>query len=90
MALASDISSEKNRTTVMAFIGIGIGFSFFLSFLIGPIIAHAYQLSGVFFAAAIFSLVSIFLIIYFPDVKNVKTSDNFQILEIKKVKKKNY
>ena len=85
MALASDISSEKNRTTVMAFIGIGIGFSFFLSFLIGPIIAHAYQLSGVFFAAAIFSLVSIFLIIYFPDVKNVKTSDNFQILEIKKL-----
>ena len=46
---------------------------------IGPIIAHAYQLSGVFFAAAIFSLASIFLIIYFPDVKNVKTSDNFQI-----------
>ena len=85
MALASDISSEKNRTTVMAFIGIGIGFSFFLSFLIGPIIAHAYQLSGVFFAAAIFSLVSIFLNIYFPDVKNVKTSDNFQILEIKKL-----
>lgn len=85
MALASDISSEKNRTTVMAFIGIGIGFSFFLSFLIGPIIAHAYQLSGVFFAAAIFSLASIFLIIYFPDVKNVKTSDNFQILEIKKL-----
>ena len=40
MALISDVSSEKNRTMIMAFIGIGIGFSFFISFLIGPIIGQ--------------------------------------------------
>ncbi len=85
MALASDISSEKNRTTVMTLVGVGIGFSFFLSFLIGPIIAHIYNLSGVFFAAAIFSFFSILLIIYFPDIKNVKTSENFQFSEVKKL-----
>ena len=85
MALASDISSERNRTTVMALVGIGIGFSFFLSFLIGPIIAHVYDLSGVFFAAAIFSFFSIILIIYFPDTKNIKPSEKFQFSEVKKL-----
>ena len=83
LALISDVSSEKNRTTIMAIIGIGIGFSFFLSFLIGPIIGHAFELSGIFFAAAIFSLISIILIIYFPDTKNVKPSSTFKLLEVK-------
>ncbi len=44
MALASDISSEKNRTTVMALVGVGFGFCFFVYFLVGPIIGHLYNL----------------------------------------------
>ena len=83
MALISDVSSEKNRTIIMAFIGVGIGFSFFISFLLGPIIGHAFNLSGVFFAAAIFSLISIVLILFFPDTNNAQSSRTFKLSEIK-------
>ena len=85
MALISDVSSEKNRTMIMAFIGIGIGFSFFISFLLGPIIGHAFQLSGVFLAAAIFTLLSVILILFFPDVNETKLSTRFEFTEIKKL-----
>ena len=83
MALISDVSSEKNRTMIMAFIGIGIGFSFFISFLIGPIIGHAFQLSGVFLAAAIFSFISVILIMFFPDKDDAQLSQRFQFTQIK-------
>tara|TARA_B100000949_G_scaffold235031_1_gene256150 strand:+ start:1386 stop:2552 length:1167 start_codon:yes stop_codon:yes gene_type:complete len=83
MALISDVSSEKNRTTIMAFIGVGIGFSFFISFLLGPIIGHAFNLSGVFIAGAIFSLISIVLILFFPDTNNIQSSRTFKLSEIK-------
>lgn len=48
MALAADVSRENQRAKVMAIIGIAIGFSFYLSLLLGPLIANAYGLTGIF------------------------------------------
>lgn len=48
MALAGDVSRERERPKVMAIIGIAIGFSFYLALLIGPLIAEHFGLSGIF------------------------------------------
>lgn len=53
MALAADVSRENQRAKVMAIIGIAIGFSFYLSLLLGPVIANAYGLSGIFTITAV-------------------------------------
>ncbi|XOV79606.1 MAG: MFS transporter [Aestuariibacter sp.] len=49
MALAADISREQQRSKVMAVIGIAIGFSFYLSLILGPIVSGDFGLSGIFY-----------------------------------------
>ncbi|MBS09945.1 MAG: MFS transporter, partial [Alteromonas sp.] len=44
MALATDVSRESQRAKVLAIIGIAIGFSFYLSVILGPLIANSYGL----------------------------------------------
>lgn len=56
MALAADISRESQRSKVMAIIGIAIGFSFYLSLILGPIIASNAGLEGIFIVTAILAL----------------------------------
>lgn len=48
LALAADLTREQLRSKMMALIGISIGLSFALAFVLGPIVAHALGLSGVF------------------------------------------
>ena len=53
MALVSDLTSEENRTKAMAAIGASIGLSFMLAMIIGPLIASAMGLAGVFWVTAL-------------------------------------
>ena len=53
MALVSDLTSEENRTKAMATIGVSIGMSFMLAMIIGPLIATALGLPGVFWVTAL-------------------------------------
>ena len=53
MALVSDLTSEENRTKAMATIGASIGMSFMLAMIIGPLIATALGLPGVFWVTAL-------------------------------------
>ena len=53
MALVSDLTSEENRTKAMAAIGARIGMSFMLAMIIGPLIATALGLPGVFWVTAL-------------------------------------
>ena len=53
MALVSDLTSEENRTKAMATIGASIGLSFMLAMIIGPLIASAMGLAGVFWVTAL-------------------------------------
>jgi len=64
MALAADLTRESIRTRVMAAIGISIGVSFAVAFVIGPLIAAAAGLGGVFSFAALLGLVAIALVIW--------------------------
>lgn len=64
MALAADISRENQRSKVMAIIGIAIGFSFYLSLILGPIIASSQGLRGIFLITALLAVLCIPLVLF--------------------------
>lgn len=53
MALLSDLVREENRTKAMATVGMSIGISFAVAFVIGPMLAASLGLSGLFLATAV-------------------------------------
>lgn len=52
LALAADLSREEQRPKVMATIGMFIGLSFTLAMILGPVVAQAFGLSGLFWFTA--------------------------------------
>lgn len=56
LALAADLSREEQRPKVMATIGMFIGLSFTVAMIIGPIVAQAFGLSGLFWFIAILTV----------------------------------
>ena len=62
MALAADVSREDQRAKVMAIIGVAIGFSFYMSLLLGPAIAGLHGLAGVFGVTAVLAVACIPLV----------------------------
>ena len=65
MALLADLTQEVNRTKAMATIGASIGVSFGVAMTIGPVIAHHYGISGIFWLIAILALMAIVVILFF-------------------------
>ncbi|AWL10776.1 Inner membrane transport protein YajR [Saliniradius amylolyticus] len=72
MALAGDISRDSERPKVMAIIGVAIGFSFYLSLLLGPMIGAGFGLTGLFLITALLALLCIPLVWWVvPDSVNL-------------------
>lgn len=61
LALLGDVSSEKNRTRVMAVVGVTIGASFVFALVAGPWIAGKVGLSGLFYVTTGLALVAWFV-----------------------------
>jgi len=53
MALVADLTSTQQRTKAMALVGVSIGLSFAVALVLGPVIAAAGGLSGVFAFTAV-------------------------------------
>jgi predicted MFS family arabinose efflux permease len=62
IALLADLTRENQRTKAMAIIGMTIGMSFSLAMLLGPILNPWLQVNGMFWLAAGFSIVAIFIL----------------------------
>ncbi len=62
LALAADLSREEQRPKVMATIGMFIGLSFTLAMILGPIVADAFGLSGLFWFTALLTIIAMLLI----------------------------
>lgn len=75
MALCADLSSEQNRSKMMAVVGASIGASFILALIAGPIAYEALELNGLFILTSTLACVAI-LVLFFvtPDVKQAAPS----------------
>lgn len=62
LALIADLTREEQRTKAMAVAGMTIGFSFMLSIMLGPLLASWIQVNGIFWLAALFSLIALWLL----------------------------
>lgn len=62
MALAADLTRDRQRTKSMAFIGISVGVAFMIALVAGPAIAAQAGLGGVFWATAGLALVAVALL----------------------------
>ncbi len=63
MALAADLTREEQRTKAMALIGVSIGMSFAVAFVLGPLVAGRWGLSSVFFLTAVLAVVGIAIVL---------------------------
>ncbi|MBQ4812145.1 MFS transporter [Pseudoalteromonas luteoviolacea] len=64
LALASDLSRDEQRPKVMAVIGMCIGLSFAVAMLLGPMVAAAFGISGVFWLTAMLALLGIAIVMF--------------------------
>lgn len=62
MALIADLTRETQRTKAMAMAGMTIGFSFMLSIMLGPLTASWIQINGIFWLAALFGFIGLWLL----------------------------
>lgn len=62
IALMADLTRETQRTKAMAIIGMTIGMSFSLAMLLGPLLSPWLQVNGIFWLAAGFSVLAIFIL----------------------------
>ena len=62
LALAADLSREEQRPKVMATIGMFIGLSFTVAMVIGPIVAEAFGLNGLFWFTAVLTIFAMLMI----------------------------
>lgn len=62
LALAADLTREEQRPKVMATIGMFIGLSFTFAMILGPIVADAFGLSGLFWFTGFLTILAMLLI----------------------------
>lgn len=62
IALLSDLTSEQARTKAMAVIGMSIGTSFMLAFMLGPILNSFLEISNIFYLIALLVIPILFIL----------------------------
>ena len=83
-ALLSDVTRDSVRTKSMAIFGVGIGASFLLSLMLGPIISSHFGVRSLFIIAVFMSTLSIFILVAMPNVKRLNYHPPLDIGELVK------
>ena len=68
MALLADVTREEQRSKAMAIIGMSIGVSFMLAFVLGPLLTSQMGLSGLFWLSSFAGIAAISLLLMVPKV----------------------
>lgn len=80
-ALIADVTREEVRTRSMAFFGIGIGLSFMVALILGPIIAAQFGVPALFWFAAALAVLAGLLLKGLPaDIERPKRPQNWNIV----------
>jgi MFS family permease len=62
IALLSDLTAERQRTFAMAILGMSIGLSFTIAFIVSPILASYAGLSGIFYFTVFLAILALILV----------------------------
>lgn len=65
-ALIADATREQVRTRSMAVYGVGVGASFLIALILGPLVAARFGVPAVFWLAAMFAVVAVVLMVLLP------------------------
>jgi MFS family permease len=79
-ALITDVTREEVRTRSMAIFGIGIGVSFMLAMIVGPLVAAKFGVQSLFWAAAVLAVVAGLLLQLVPDTPRVKREQGWNLV----------
>ena len=79
-ALITDATREDVRTQSMAVYGIGIGLSFVLAVVIGPLLAAKYGVAALFWMAAILAVVAALLLKLLPEIQRPPKRESRSLL----------
>lgn len=79
-ALIADATREEVRTRSMAVYGIGIGLSFFLAMIAGPLLAAKYGVQAIFWAAAVLAVFAALALRLLPEIPRVEKSASWNLI----------
>jgi len=79
-ALIADATRAEVRTKSMAIFGIGIGMSFMLAMVGGPLVAAKFGVQALFWVAAVLAVVAGLLLILLPKIPRVRKSEGWNLL----------
>ncbi len=79
-ALITDATRKEVRTRGMAVFGVGIGASFMIAMVLGPLIASQFGVAALFWIAAVLAIVAAGLLRALPDIPRPKTSESWSIV----------
>jgi len=79
-ALIADVTREEVRTRSMAFFGIGIGASFMIALIVGPMVAAAFGVPSLFWLAALLAVAGGLLLTRLPaHIERPASSDRWNL-----------
>ncbi len=84
MALIADLTDESQRTKAMAIFGMGIGTSFTLALVLGPMLAGYIHVKGLFWLASVFGIIGVVILYLF--VPNPRHSRMHRDVEAEPIK----
>lgn len=79
-ALITDATREEVRTRSMAVFGIGIGLSFTVAMVVGPLLAAKFGVPWLFWVAAVLAVLAGLLLKLLPQIPHPTRSDNWNLL----------
>jgi MFS family permease len=79
-ALIADATRDEIRTRSMAVMGVGIGMSFMLAMIAGPLIAAKFGVEALFWMAAGLSIVAAAMLALLPEIPKPKKRESWSLL----------
>ncbi len=79
-ALITDVTREQVRTRSMAIFGIGIGVSFMLAMVMGPLLAAKFGVQSLFWMAAVLAIVAGLLLKLIPDIPPATKTSSWSLV----------
>lgn len=79
-ALIADATRDEVRTRSMAVMGVGIGMSFMLAMIAGPLIAAKFGVQALFWMAAGLSVLAAATLLLLPEIPKPKTRESWSLL----------